>query len=642
MGVGNEYSAGDLTFSIGQVGDNVLQTLDAIIVRLNQISPALNSISKTAIATNKNTGGDKNRRNTNFGKGLFNVAKLTTAFFLARRIGQAVGSIAQSGADYTETLNLWETSMGNNLSIATEFVNKMNQAYGISEKTLMNAQAIFKNMLGSLGQISDTMAYALSEGVTQMALDYASLYNVTFEKAFTKFQAALAGQVRPIRSVSGYDITENTLYQLYQSLGGTKTMRQLSRTEKQLLSILAIFNQMTASGAVGDLDKTMNSFASQSRVMAESWQQVKTYAGVLLTYLIQESGILVKINAVLIFMGDVLKALAEQMGAIEHFGGDIFGDVEVSAENAGKEVDKLKGKLFDFDKFRALNSGSDEDVAIDDKVLSALSKYETILGNASMQARKLADAWKQASGFFDENGKLNLEKWNETLNLVKITLTDLASIMLTIFGVKMISKITSFTQKFIVSFQEFRLQSALATTSIQKLQLASNTLFVGVIALVGGISSLATAWGDMSEWERALTIIISVVAALSAAAAAYYAFKKNWAMAVGVGAMVLGTGLSVGSGLTQLTAYKNGGLPEKGSMFLAGESGAEIVYNSPNGQSGVVNVNQISQAMYNALVRYGRSQDNKGQPLIVLLDGEVVYQNTTAKAKAHGNIWSKA
>ena len=46
----------------------------------------------------------------------------------------------------------------------------------------MNAQATFKNMLGSLGQISESTAYALSEGITQMAIDYASLYNVNFEK----------------------------------------------------------------------------------------------------------------------------------------------------------------------------------------------------------------------------------------------------------------------------------------------------------------------------------------------------------------------------------------------------------------------------------------------------------------------------
>jgi hypothetical protein len=75
-------------------------------------------------------------------------------------------------------------------------------------------------------------------------------------------------------------------------------------------------------------------------------------------------------------------------------------------------------------------------------------------------------------------------------------------------------------------------------------------------------------------------------------------------------------------------------------MFVAGEAGAEIVYNTPSGQSGVANISQIEQAMYGALVRYGRTQGN-GQPIEVYLDGEKVYQNTTAHAKRHGKVWGK-
>ena len=62
----------------------------------------------------------------------------------------------------------------------------------------------------------------------------------------------------------------------------------------------------------------------------------------------------------------------------------------------------------------------------------------------------------------------------------------------------------------------------------------------------------------------------------------------------------------------------------------------------PSGQSGVVNVQQIEQAMYSALIRYGKTQGENGQPIVVYLDGEKVYQNTTAHAKRRGNVWGKA
>lgn len=666
------YKAGSLVVDI-LANDQVSNTLDKIGNKIGAFGTKSNRLAKN--------GG---------GFGFLKIAKWTAVFAVARRFGRTLQGIVQSGADYTETLNLWETAMGSNLNVATEFVNKMNEAYGISEKTLMNAQAIFKNMLGSLGQISDTMAYSLSEGITQMALDYASLYNQTFEQAFTKFQAALAGQVRPIRSVAGYDITENTLYQLYQSLGGTKTMRQLTRTEKQLLSILAIFNQMTASGAVGDLDKTMESFANQSRVMAESWQQVKTYAGVLLTYTLQESGILTYVNAILIFIGDTLKAVAESMGAIQHFGGDLFESTTESALEASDAIDEVQGKLLDFDKFRAMSGQEENALGLDEKLLQALSGYETILANANMEARDLAEHFKVVSGLFDKDGVFNIERWENLVDSVEafghallaiiaskaitgivkgimafsISSKSLSNILLTGVIYAIIQAIDAFkdgdTMAGIIAITiGVSLVSAFVALKIaiwkskdafsQLYPLMSKNILpsilsitAGVTMMAGGIMALVSNWDNLGTTAKWLIPILSVLAGvLTSVALALTIMKGNWIKAISIGAMVTGAGLMVGSTLAA-QKYANGGLPDKGTMFIAGEAGAEIVYNTPSGQSGVVNVQQIEQAMYGALVRYGKSNGGNGQPIEVYLDGEKVYQNTTAHAKRRGNVWGKA
>ena len=265
-------------------------------------------------------------------KGILDIAKWTTVLYIGRKVGRVIGNIVQDGADYTETLNLWTVAMGNNLNQATTFVNKMNEAYGISKKTLMNAQATFKNMLNSLGQISETMAYTLSEGITQMALDYSSLYNVSIEDAMTKFQAVLAGQVRPIRSVSGYDITENTLYELYKSIGGTKTVRQLSRTEKQLLSIYAVFRQMDRSGAVGDMERTIDSFANQSRIMTERWKDLRSYVGLVIV-VVDEFAVIdeeLRVLARFKLNGSVVVKSSLDFQFAENINRGIFGVVESS------------------------------------------------------------------------------------------------------------------------------------------------------------------------------------------------------------------------------------------------------------------------------------------------------------------------
>lgn len=575
----------------------------------------------------ENISGSKSSVKGSKTSSFLHFGKLSAILYTARRLGRVVYDIAQKGADYTETLNLWETAMGNNLSIATEFVNKMNEAYGVSEKALMNAQAIFKNMLGSLGQISDTMAYSLSEGITQMALDYASLYNVKFADAFTKFQAALAGQVRPIRSVSGYDITENTLFQLYQSLGGTKTMRQLSRTEKQLLSILAIFNQMSASGAVGDLDKTMESFANQSRVTKESFQQLTSYAGILLTYFIQESRILTYINAGLIYVSELLKRTAEGLGAIQHFG-SVFGDIGDEAYDTADAIDELNGKLLDFDKFRSMSGGAaSEGIGLDSKLLDALSNYKTILEGANMEARELADKWLSVKDInWDEitSGAVNIY-----LEIIKgltehIQSTDWGEAG-TEIGTFIVSALNAFFGNPDIWDDLFGLGSAIA---------------VAFSSLVS--NAWTTIWED-DEWKKNFvnslgSLVENVFEAI------WTGLQKK--IDTWVTNLLNSLGTQIQSTMPVITPrlpffFADGGLPDKGTVFMAGEAGAEMVYNMPNGQSGVANVQQIEQAMYNALVAHDRTTAVKDATIRVYLDGEEIYNNTTAHAKKRGNTWGR-
>lgn len=667
----NGYSAGNLFLNIEAVADNTLKKLDAVIDRLNIINNGLGNISNVTKATDIATKSTKSK-NKGFDN-LLNIGKWSAVLFAAKRLGGYVAQIVQHGADYTETLNLWETSMSKNITVATEFVNKMNEAYGISEKTLMNAQAIFKNMLGSLGQISDQMAYSLSEGVTQMALDYASLYNVTFEQAFTKFQAALAGQVRPIRSVSGYDITENTLFQLYQSLGGEKTMRQLSRTEKQLLSIYAVFKQMDASGAIGDLDKTMESFANQSRVMAENWQRTMTYSGVILTHIIEQSGLMTYLNAVLIFLGDTFKAVAESMGAIKSFA-DPFESTTEGALDAGEAIDEVKGKLLGFDKFRSLSGESNNVLGIDEKLLEALSGFNSILDGASMDAKILAEQLKVASGLFTEDGVFNPEKWKEIEDAIKAVGTAILIAFASIATISAISNLVGLIStlapilKTIISpvgiilgllgllyatNEDFRdLINDLGKTLFNILGEILKPLVDLLVALFSILKPILSLLNPLINTAVELIYhalipvlvivetIVKVVATLLEFLGALFTWNwselgnnlnnlwKNWS-----------TSDFIGNVATKY--YADGGLPDKGTMFVAGEAGAEMVYNMPSGQSGVANIRQIEQAMYNALERHSA---NGGDPIVIqaYLDGEIVYENTTSTAKARGNIWAKA
>lgn len=554
-------------------------------------------------------GSPKSSKNM-FG-GLFRLGSLTAVLYTAKRLGKEVANIVQSGSDYTETLNLWQVAMRNNLDMAEEFVNKMNKAYGISSKTVMKAQATFKNMIGSLGQIDDATAYKLSEALVQMSADFSSLYNVQLESAFQKMQAMLAGQVRPIRS-AGLDMTETTLYQYYQALGGTKSMRQLNRTEKQLLSILAVYKQMGSAGALGDMTKTLNLFANQSRMMTEYWAELKSWSGLILKDYLDQNQVLIYINAALITATEIIKSIAKSKGlGKENFIDGLFETTEATNE----EIDKLQGKLSDFDKFRSLDQGDNNVLGIDQKLLEALSGYSSKIEQAQNAAQQLADTWL---GFWlnDEGGLT--ENAQDFLDILK----SIALVLGALIGLALVKNVVNF---------------------VSKISMAN----VALSLLLAGIISIVSAWDDMGGWQKAITIITALTAAIIGAVVAVKAFSLSIPVALGLGAALAGGVLLIGSQLASnsVTKFANGGLPDKGTMFVAGEAGAEMVYNTPSGQSGVANVQQIAQATYSGTMRalndwWGGSQAKGDIPQLKEANATGMYQAVTGVAKSQGKVWA--
>ena len=165
------YSVGNLEMSIQTVGNGAVTSLTLTNAQLKQMLRLLGG-------NNSQLG----KMGGNFNK-TFNFAKtLGKIYFIrnySKQLMQNMSSLVQSAIDYTETLNLWQVAMRGNIDTAEEFISKMNKAYGIAEQTLMKYQATFRNMLSTLGGVSTDVSYALSEYLTQMALDYASLYNTS-------------------------------------------------------------------------------------------------------------------------------------------------------------------------------------------------------------------------------------------------------------------------------------------------------------------------------------------------------------------------------------------------------------------------------------------------------------------------------
>ena len=80
-------------------------------------------------------------------------------------------------------------------------------------------------------------------------------------------------------------------------------------------------------------------------------------------------------------------------------------------------------------------------------------------------------------------------------------------------------------------------------------------------------------------------------------------------------------------------------MPDTSTLYNASSMGSAISYSASSSSS--ISNQSIKNAMYQALVEYGKT-GNSTQPIVVYLDGQKVYENTTAHAKKEGKVWSKA
>lgn len=106
-------------------------------------------------------------------------------------------------------------------------------------------------------------------------------------------------------------------------------------------------------------------------------------------------------------------------------------------------------------------------------------------------------------------------------------------------------------------------------------------------------------------------------------------FKKVNKLGTAVASTVSALGAAEGNrSRINIQKYASGGFPTMGTVFVAGESGAEYIADI-NGRTGVYNTDQMSNAMYKAMVAALATMPQQGGD--IYLDGEVIYRNTVRR-----------
>lgn len=281
------------------------------------------------------------------------AAKLVSLKAIATYLGNA----AEKFNSYYEAANLFGVSMKGLTGEASTFINKMETLLGIDPTEAMNNMATIQGLTTSFGMASDK-AYVLSKNLTQLGYDLASLKNIPVAESFTKIQAAISGELEPIRRL-GVDISNARLQQELLNLGYSQSVSTLSQADKAVLRYIAIMKQTT--DAQGDFARTINSPANQIKILKAQLNSLARAVGSLLYPALKS--ILPPLIAAVELVKELVTGIASMMGVKVEFpdfssASDAVGGVTDAMDNTtkatGKAAKAFKNYIMGFDELNVI------------------------------------------------------------------------------------------------------------------------------------------------------------------------------------------------------------------------------------------------------------------------------------------------
>lgn len=319
-----------------------------------------------------------------------NMAKLVSLKAIADYLGNAVAKFN----DFYEATNLFGVSMKGLTGEADNFIQKMQTLLGIDPTEAMNNMATIHGLTTSFGLASDK-AYILSKNLTQLGYDLSSLKNIPVKEAFTKLQAAISGELEPIRRL-GVDISNARLQQELYALGITTSISKLSQADKAILRYIAIMKQ--TGDAQGDLARTLNSPANQIRILQAQLSELARAVGSVLYPALKS--ILPPLIAAVELVKEFVQWVAKLMGvktvdfpdmsktsaSVE----DTSDALDNAAASAGKAKKALKDYTMGFDELNIIDptqessgsgGGASAGNILGDVDLSGYDMFKNYVGN---------------------------------------------------------------------------------------------------------------------------------------------------------------------------------------------------------------------------------------------------------------------
>ena len=539
--------------------DNASKVIDKVNANVGKLTVSQNQGTKS---TQKFT---KAQTNLNKAFSGFNLAKLFSMIYMVRRLKNVLQDAIEISASWVENLNLLEVTYKETTDNALGLVKAMSTSFGLDPNDIVQYSATFMQMANAMGQARDT-AYTMSTALTQVALDLASLRNVTFGQTVSDFESAIAGQVKPVRKY-GMDITSFSIDDLLKRQGLSGSSTRMTMLDKQLSRTILLIEQ--SRDAWGDYAKTINTFENQQKVLVAQYKQLlralgdvfvgTVNANASLEEAMKTAGIATKtiwyLNGALMALTSIIRAFKPE-NMVSGFN-QTTNAIKQYNEELENSQDTINGMLLSFDKFEALDSGkgmADNMTAILESILQSeyaeyLAVAEERMANMVSYATDIRDRilewafpdFDSASESFEEFIKKIKEQGgvfkniNEGVKLLtaglialgaKAIITGILNVAKAIATVGDVSNLVAMTGLFLLAYGIMKLIEN--WKDLSDWAKIVNVVFLGIIGTIVLLTMVCKAFNLTIMGSPVTWIVLAIVAAVALLAAGIVALIEHW------------------------------------------------------------------------------------------------------------------
>ena len=338
-----------------------------------------------AMGQNVNRLGNHSKRHIRSIRSLASTFGMLYAnFFLVIRGARLAGKAIEYSSQMTEAMNVVDVAFGKSNNVMKDFMDTsisefglgrlaaaqyssrfqaMGKAMGISARDVGKANDfITKKTYGNANAYKDlgTSVADMSVNLTKLTADMASLYNQDYDSVAQDMQAVYTGMTRPLRKY-GIDLTVASMKEFALKNGLDADIESMTQAEKTLLRYQIVMSQ--ASGAMGDFQKTADTWANAMRTVKQLLQEFGRLLGEAFIQAFRPALLAFRnfMYTMLDLTQKALNAVGKLLGWEKiDFGGaalaEDMSDYADALDDAAGNAKKLKGQLRGIDELNNLTT----------------------------------------------------------------------------------------------------------------------------------------------------------------------------------------------------------------------------------------------------------------------------------------------